>query len=383
MTPEARLTIGFIPLVDAAALLIAVEKGLTAARGLQVELVREASWANVRDKLAIGRFDAAHLLAPMAVSTSLGLGHMHAPLVAPIVIATNGNAITVSKALHGELAAFGDIRHPRDSGRALAALVARRSAEGREPLIFGMTFPFSMHNYQLRYWMAEAGIDPDEDVRLIVVPPPAMAEHLARGLLDGFCVGAPWSSVSVDAGVGVMLHFGSEIFSRGVEKVLAMRAGAVADDPRVAMALIEALVEAAAFVDAPENHDEVARVLARPDRIGVDADIIRRVLQGRLPLSKDGEERSDAQYLVVGGPDDMRPDLRQADWILAQMLRWDQARYTPAMADAARAVWRPDLFDAALDIRPQPWEVGAFAGPNLEDGDLSGYLSQFPIGRRF
>lgn len=214
MTGDAHVKIGFIPLVDAAALLIAAHKGFAKAEGLDVELIREVSWANVRDKLAIGRFDAAHLLAPMAVASTLGLGHVRVPLIAPINLAMNGNAIAVSSSLHAELAAAGEIAHPAQTARALAKLVAQRKAQGREPLTFGMTFPFSTHNYQLRYWMAEGGIDPDEDLRLIVLPPPYMVENLARGQLDGFCVGAPWSSVAVDAGIGVILHFGCEIFAR-------------------------------------------------------------------------------------------------------------------------------------------------------------------------
>src|SRR6201981_3702881 len=100
-----KLRIGFIPLVDATALLVAVDRGFTAAEGLDVELVREVSWSNVRDKLNIGMFDAAHLLAPVAIASSLGLGHVRVPLIAPLALAVNGNAITVSPALHAEIAA--------------------------------------------------------------------------------------------------------------------------------------------------------------------------------------------------------------------------------------------------------------------------------------
>ena len=129
MTGEAHVKIGFIPLVDAAALLIAAHKGFAKAEGLDVELIREASWANIRDKLAIGRFDAAHLLAPMAVASTLGLGHVRVPLVAPMNLAMNGNAIAVSTALYAELAAEGEVAHPAQTARALAKLVARRRAE--------------------------------------------------------------------------------------------------------------------------------------------------------------------------------------------------------------------------------------------------------------
>src|SRR4051794_2874603 len=206
----AVLCIGFIPLVDAAALIVAVDKGFAAAEGLDVTLVREVSWSNVRDKLDIGLFDAAHLIAPMAIASSLGLGHIKMPIIAPIVLAVNGNAITVSPALHAALgAAASDIVDPMLSAQALARVVAQRKARREAPLTFGMPFPFSTHNYQLRFWMAAGGVDPDEDVRLVVLPPPYMVESLQNGHVDAFCVGAPWSSVAVDLGIGHILHFGS------------------------------------------------------------------------------------------------------------------------------------------------------------------------------
>src|SRR4051794_28505839 len=186
----AVLCIGFIPLVDAAALIVAVDKGFAAAEGLDVTLVREVSWSNVRDKLNIGLFDAAHLLAPVAIASSLGLGHIKVPIVAPFGLGVNGNAITVSPSLWAELikTADGNILDPMVSARALAHIVAARKRRGEEPLTFGMTFPFSTHNYQLRFWMAAAGVEPDEDLRLVVLPPPYMVESLASGQVDGFCV---------------------------------------------------------------------------------------------------------------------------------------------------------------------------------------------------
>ena len=146
------LHIGFIPLVDAAALIVAVDKGFTAAEGLDVTLVREVSWSNVRDKLNIGLFDAAHLLAPVAIASSLGLGHVKVPITAPFNLGLNGNAISVSPALHAALMAEidGDPFDPMATALALSRVVAARRKSGADPLTFGMTFPFSTHNYQLR-----------------------------------------------------------------------------------------------------------------------------------------------------------------------------------------------------------------------------------------
>src|SRR5262249_5972971 len=197
------LHIGFIPLVDAAALIVAVDKGFAAAEGLDVTLAREVSWSNVRDKLNIGLFDAAHLLAPVAIASSLGIAHVKVPILAPFNLGLNGNAITVSQALYaaitGELE--GDPFDPLATAQALARVVAGGWKGGHEPLTFAMTFPFSTHNYQLRFWMAAGGVDPDEDVRLVVLPPPYMVDSLVSGHVDGFCVGAPWNSVAVDHGV--------------------------------------------------------------------------------------------------------------------------------------------------------------------------------------
>src|SRR5438876_3349144 len=249
------LHIGFIPLVDAAALIIAVDKGFAAAEGLDVKLVREVSWSNVRDKLNIGLFDAAHLLAPVAIASSLGLGHVKVPIVAPFNLGLNGNAITVSPALHADLMEEidGDRFDPMVTALALARVVAKRRRTGAEPLTFGMTFPFSTHNYQLRFWMAAGGVDPDEDVRLVVLPPPYMVDSLAKGPVDAFCVGAPWNSIAVDLGIGEILHFASDILVRAAEKVLAIRQSWSEKNPELVAGLVRAAARAAEFIEHPEN----------------------------------------------------------------------------------------------------------------------------------
>ena len=308
------LRIGFIPLVDAAALIVAVDKGFAAAEGLDVTLVREVSWSNVRDKLNIGLFDAAHLLAPVAIASSLGLGHVKVPIAAPFNLGLNGNAITVSPALHAAIMAerSGDPFDPLATAQALARVVAKRRRSGGEPLTFGMTFPFSTHNYQLRFWMAAGGVDPDEDVRLVVLPPPYMVDSLATGHVDAFCVGAPWNSVAVDLGVGHILHFVADILVRAVEKVLAVRQDWSEKNPEVLAALVRAAFRAAEFIEQPQNRAEAARILAQPERIGVDAEVVQRTLDGRLKISPDGTIRESSRYLLVGREGAARPDPVQA-----------------------------------------------------------------------
>ena len=185
-----RLRIGYVPLTDAA--LLHVAKAQHFGRGLDIELVAESSWANIRDKLVVGHFDAAHMLAPAAIAVSLGIGQIEEPLVAPVALGLNGNAITVSKVLFDSLLqeAQGEMSDPRVTVKALARIVSRRRERAETPVTFAHVFPFSSHHYQLRLWLRAGHIDPDEDVRLIVVPPPFMVEarhgthsplRLARG----------------------------------------------------------------------------------------------------------------------------------------------------------------------------------------------------------
>jgi two-component system, oxyanion-binding sensor len=384
------LRIGFIPLVDAAALIVAVDKGFAAAEGLDVTLVREVSWSNVRDKLNIGLFDAAHLLAPVAIASSLGLGHVKVPIVASFNLGLNGNAITVSPVLHAAIMAEidGDPFDPMVTALALSRVVAARRKSGAEPLTFGMTFPFSTHNYQLRFWMAAGGVDPDEDVHMVVLPPPYMVDSLASGQVDAFCVGAPWNSVAVDLGVGHILHFVSDILVRAAEKVLAVRQNWSEKNPQVLAALIRAASRAAEFIEQPENRAEAARMLARPERIGVDADVILRTLDGRLKISPDGTMRESSRYLLVGREGAARPEPAQAAWLYAQMVRWGQAAISPEALRIAEAAFRPDLYDSALglhggDADPAAFgSVGAFAGPVFDPADITGYLASFEVFRR-
>jgi ABC-type nitrate/sulfonate/bicarbonate transport system substrate-binding protein len=378
-----KLRIGYIPLVDATALIVAADLGFTAAENLDVELVREVSWSNVRDKLNIGLFDAAHLLAPVAVASSLGIGHVRVPIVAPFNLGLNGNAITVSPRLYSALSglADGDIADPKVSALALSRVVAERKSRNAEPLTFGMTFPFSHHNYQLRYWMAAGGIDPDEDVRLVVLPPPYMVESLTSGHVDGFCVGAPWNSVAVDAGIGRILHFGCEIQARVTEKVFAARERWAIEHPDTLAALVRALAAAAAFAEAPENLATVSATVA--SRLGVTSELVGRALTGNLKVAADGQVRTNGRYLMIGRNGAARPDPVQAAWIYAQIVRWGQAPLADESLVLAKAVFRPDLYDAAVGVTPPPGPgepgdgIGGFIGPAFNPDDIAGHLASW------
>jgi ABC-type nitrate/sulfonate/bicarbonate transport system substrate-binding protein len=383
MTSCRPLKIGFMPLVDAASLFIAVDKGFAAAEGLDIELVREVSWSNIRDRLAVGHYDAAHLLAPMAIAATLGLNQVKAPLVAPFNLAMNGNAITVSRHLHARLveAANGDLADPSVSARALKTIIYEDERRGAEPLTFGMTFPFSLHNYQLRYWMAEAGVNPDEDLRLVVLPPPFMAESLAKGQLDGFCVGAPWNAVAAEAGVGVILHPACDIFHPAPEKTLALRESMANSDPSVVVALINACLNATDFIHAPENRAEVASILARPDRVGVEARTIRAILDTSLNVTVERGARSN---LIFGDRVVGRPEPYQAAWLYGQMARWGQARLSREALGISKDVFDPAFFDKAAGVKAAtaPSPITAFAGPAFTGDALETYIAAFAISSR-
>jgi ABC-type nitrate/sulfonate/bicarbonate transport system substrate-binding protein len=247
-----------------------------------------------------------------------------------------------------------------------------------------MTFPFSTHNYLLRFWMAAGLVDPDEDVRLVVLPPPFMVDSIASGQIDGFCVGAPWNSIAVDRGVGRILHFSSDIMQRAAEKVLAVRQQWAEKNPQTLSALVRAVFRAAEFSEVPDNRNEVARILAREEYIGVDAGVILRTLEGRLKISADGAIRESASYMMLAREDASTPDPLQAAWLYAQMVRWRQTPMSPDALKAAQAVFRPDLYEEAFGranrLPTRSRAIGAFAGPTFDPKDVEGYLDALRPG---
>lgn len=379
-----RLRIGFIPLVDCAPLVVARDKGFARAEGLALDLVRETSWANIRDRVVLGHFDAAHMLAPMAIAARLGLGHLVSPVVAPFVLNHGGNSIALTPALHREAGtdAWGAFDDPAASGRALAVVTAARASSGREPPTLAIVHPFSAHNYQIRYWLAAAGIDPDRDVRLVVVPPPYMVDAMAEGVVDGACVGAPWPGLAVDAGVGRIAVTTRSIWPMAPEKVLGLRETLIERRPDAVTALLRALDRACAWCAAPDNHAELAELLARPEIVGVAARVILRALTGRLLPERDAAPVAVPDFLGfhgtgAGGPVN-RPRAADGLWLAAQMLRWGQTRDTEAAFEAARRAFAPDLYDRALGLAAGPVDAGRvepFDGAGFDAADPAGWLA--------
>ncbi len=349
MTPN-NLIIGFVPLLDCATLVAAVEKGFMHAEGLEVSLVRETSWANIRDRVMVGHFDAAQMLGPMTIAASLGIGHLTFPMIAPISLGLGGNAITASNQLWSDMLAQGAQlgADPAVQGKALQQVVAQRARDNQPPLTFGMVYPFSCHNYELRYWLSASGIDPDHDVQLVVIPPPLLVDAMREGQVDGFCVGEPWNSLAVEAGVGTIVTTTHAIWRLSPEKVLGCRADWAKRHPQQLAGLIRAIYHAAQWVEQPEHHAELAMLLAQPRYIGAPTEVLRRTLDSKLRFARNTELVHVPEFFVPASHTATFPWASHALWFYSQMVRWRQCALNTSDLHAARSTYRPDLYRQAL-----------------------------------
>ncbi|KQM23032.1 nitrate transporter [Sphingomonas sp. Leaf24] len=342
-----KIRIGFLPLVDAALPILAREQGFAEAEGLEIELVRDTTWATVRDRLLYGHTDAAHMVAPLAIATALGRGRPAVPLAVPFVLGLNGNAITLALPLAEKVLDGDGLGDPVTLGARLKVVAAARLAAGRR-LRFGVVHRYSSHNYMLRYWLAAVGIRPDMDVEIVTIGPTFAADALAVGEVDGICVGEPWNSVAVDRGVGRIALVTAQIWRRGVEKVLALREETVGERGEVVQRLIRALHAAAAHFIDPATRDASAAILARPDYLDAPVDPIARAIGDRVRVVAGAEPLHVPDFMFQYREAANFPWRSQAAWLYSQMARWDG---TPVAADEARFAqntFRPDLYRAAL-----------------------------------
>lgn len=342
-----QLRIGFLPLVDAGLPILARELGFAEEEDLDLLLVRDVSWAAVCDRLIHGHTDAAHLIAPLAIAVTLGLGRPASALSVPFVLGLNGNAVTVRPDIAERIMQPGKPGDAGVIGSRLAEVARERRGSGM-PLRFGVVHRHSSHNYMLRYWLRGCGIDPDQDVEITVVSPPFAADALGQGEVDGICVGEPWNSVAVDRGHGAIAVVTSQIWRRGVEKVLAMPTRRMDGDPQITDRLVRALYRAGtAFID-PQRTEEIVGILAREHFIGAAPDAIRRAMTDRILFASGCEPVHVPDFMFQHREAANFPWSSQAAWLYAQMCIAGHAEPDAEAYQTAQRVFRPDVYRRAL-----------------------------------
>lgn len=368
-----RLSVAFIPLTDAAPLIAAEEMGFAREEGLALDLVRAPSWSSLRDMLAFGAVEAAHLLAPVPVAMSLGIGGVSSEISALMVMSVNGTMIGVSNDLATRMKGEADPIAFNDATAAGKALA--NAANGQ--LRVGVPFPFSMHAELLYYWLAASGLHAPQGLAVVTVPPPLMADALAAGEIDAFCVGEPWGSKSVESGVGTLLLPGRAIWTFAPEKVLAVRTQWAADNPELTGRLMRAVWKAARWLGTSGAETTASELLSRESYLDLSPEIIDRALTGRFVINARGEAAECPGFIEYHAGAANFPWRSQAAWIGAQMagrLGLDRGR----SMTSARGVFRTDLYRQHLS------DVGAIlpgASEKLEGGIAEGTAVAAQSGR--
>lgn len=338
-TSARPLRVGFVPLCDCAPLVMAQELALFEKYGVDVELSREIGWATIRDKIIYGELEAAHAVAGLVFACSLGLGCIRRECLTGLVLNLHGNAITLSQRLRAD--------GVRDA-KTLNSKIAR--ASGDRVFTFGVTSQVSSHHFLMRRWLLAGGIDPDKDVRIVVVPPPQMFANLKAGHIDGYCVGEPWNSLAVMRGAGWCVATSEELAPLHPEKVLLVQKDFA--DARAAehLALIAALIEACEFCDRPENRERIVETLAQPEYVGAPIEALRMSMMGRFHFSRSRVEKT-PNFNVFARFDANRPSQEKAAWVLHELqasgLITDPELVPP---DAASQVFRADIFEQAIRL---------------------------------
>ncbi len=365
-----EVTAGFVPLLDSALLVVAKEKGFAEAAAVNLNLVRERSWAAIRDRLAVSQFDVAHILAPLPIACNLGLMAPRLQMIVPMALGLGGNAVTVTGGLWRDMAEHGVASNlnARESGTALRDVIRRRSNKLR----FAVVHPYSGHNYELRYWLSANGIDPDRDVEIMVLPPPDMGDALLSGTIDGYCAGEPWNTFGVLDRGGRLATVKAAIWKSSPEKVLGVHAGWAGANPDALAALLKALHGASLWCSRPENHKELAWLLAKPAYVGQSVEYLLPALSGVLPVG-NGELRSVQDFFVPYAKAATFPWKSHALWFYTQMVRWRHIVHSDHHQRIAGDTYRPDLYRNAL----RELNVAMPSASSKVEGAL---LAETPVG---
>lgn len=391
---KANLTLGFIKLTDMAPLAIAKEKGFFAEEGLNVTLEPQANWKVLLDGVIGGQLDGAHMLAGQPIAATIGYG-TKADLIAPLSLDLNGNAITVSNKVWEMIKddlpqENGKPKHPI-SASALKPVVASFEEQGK-PFKMGMVFPVSTHNYELRYWLAAGGLNPgfytpgdvgglvDADVQLSVTPPPQMPATLEAGTIEGYCVGEPWNQAAVFKKIGVPVITDHQIWNDNPEKVFGLREDFAEKNPATTAAVLRAIIKAQKWLDEDggKNRPEAVEILARPNYVGADAEVIAASMTGKFTF-EPGDTRDAPGFNIFFDKYAGYPFYSDAIWYLTQMRRWGQIAEDQTdewYVQQAKSIYRPDLYLAAANSLAEEGVIAASDIPETDGfkGEQSGFI---------
>ena len=378
--PEVtKLKIGFIPLTDCASVVMAFELGLYKKYGLDVTISKEASWAAVRDKLTIGDIQAAHILYGMPYASTLGITGAEGQqksMVIPMALNQNGQAITLSNQLKKR-----GVKTPQDVKKMVD------EDRGKKTYTFAMTFPPGTHAMWMRYWLASGGVDPDQDVKLITIPPPQMVANMRIGNMDGFCVGEPWNARAIFDGIGFTAITTQQMWKNHPEKVLGMTQEFVEKNPRTVKAVLMATIEAAQYIDKLENRPKVAEVIARKEYVNAPVDVVLGRIQGKYVYG-DGRTEQDPDYMKFYRDGEVSfPWKSHGLWFLTQHRRWGFIKEPIDYKKVVDAVNRTDLYREAARALGVPVPAAEYKKETLFDGiefdpaDPEGYVKKFAIRR--
>ena len=332
---RTSLKLGFVPLADAAPLVVAKARGFFAEAGLEVELERVMSWAGLRDKVMVGALDGAHMLGPLPLAMTAGSGPVSVPMVVGMALNRGGNTLTLSEPLFSRLHAIDPDQ--ADTIPLSAALMRAVIDQGGAPLSLATVFPSSSHTYDLRAWLCSGGIDPDRHVRLVVVSPPRMVSALMEGRIDGFCAGEPWGTLAAGRCAGRVVATSLDLSGGRFEKVFAVTKAWADANPKAHLAVLAALIKAARWCE--ENRAETAEIMAGPTILNAPLDIVRASFLGQGGLPPD--------LLRFHQSGTNIPEIAQACWFVQRMI--DAGHVPPATDGPALAaqVFRTDLYEQA------------------------------------
>jgi nitrate/nitrite transport system substrate-binding protein len=292
------LKVGFIPITCATPIIMAKPMGFYEKQGLNVDVIKTAGWAVIRDKTLNKEYDAAHMLSPMPLAITLGVGSNAIPYTAPAIENINGQAITLA------------IKH-KD----------KRDPKDWKGFKFAVPFDYSMHNYLLRYYLAEHGIDPDQDVQIRAVPPPEMVANLRADNIDGFLGPDPMNQRAVYDGVGFIHVLSKEIWNGHPCCAFAASKDFVTQTPNTYAALLKSIIDATAFAHKPENRKQIAEAIAPANYINQPVTVLEQILTGTYADGL-GSVKTDANRVDF----DPFPWQSFAVWIMTQMKRWGQIK---------------------------------------------------------